>query len=902
MSKEKNKDEEEAFLLPTQIFDLGETEEAIEAKEQLLKTRAAILFVHGLDKRIEESTIYRIFNNYNVMYIKLAKDETTGISLGYAFVGFGNRQKAGQALKEVNYTRLMGKTVRLAWYDRTKDNPRKKLENNIFVKNIPKTVTPKEFHEYFEQYGEIDSAKIAEDVEGESLGYGYVLYQETASAKKAIEENHGKLWKDTNMKLYVCQLERKRKRKKIKFNNLYVRNIPRDWDVEQLKKYFSEYGEISSAIIRTPNPERVDKKTPKCISSFIFTHNYGFVCFKSIGEPADKAVNKVPYLKLKDVAYNKQIEEWAKILREHDVSEDDVYRCTCFIYEHKHTDKLDTEEGIEEIKKLFEELMKYYDGYYVVRNVEDRLHCCQAMKKKERIKRLKVICERLKKKAREKFKYCNLYIKHLPDTFTSDNLKDLFEPFGPIRSAKIIIQGKNDPKLKGVNAKSHVFAFVCFFDPETAKKAKEELNGKPYIKKGPRLYVDYHQTKKERLEFIKLKMIRDSQPDYRMPDASGEQAKVRRAPPIYTPIVIPDSELDKSKQNIKAIDNLITTTTETGEKVHILPYTPIVREPRNTLVPVSQNIPMPPFYQVTPMVPIIPSGPVMPVNPNAPMVPVNPNVPIVPVNTNVPMIPMNPNVPMVPMNPNVTVIPVNANVQMMPHNVQMMPHNVQMMPQNIQMMPVNAKTQKAQQIQPSEKLVEHDDSELNEPNVDNIINENIENQLLGNTLKEQLNEEEPDFNINIFENKGSNTNVILNEKKDSIGDKIYEGLMKTDKYSQYQYVFRTTVKVMKRFPINQLEALVKDTNSFYKKMDIIVPLVRKYYEERMKIEKEKKKAEKEKAINIFTMGLYPQYEEEVEVDDENWKIDEQKEYNIDFQQEGLDWENIIRNIILNSGN
>ena len=168
--------------------------------------------------------------------------------------------------------------------------------------------------------------------------------------------------------------------------------------------------------------------------------------------------------------------------------------------------------------------------------------------------------------------------------------------------------------------------------------------------------------------------------------------------------------------------------------------------------------------------------------------------------------------------------------------------------------------------------------------------------------KEQLNEEEPDFNINIFENKGSNTNVILNEKKDSIGDKIYEGLMKTDKYSQYQYVFRTTVKVMKRFPLNQLESLVKDTNSFYKKMDIIMPLVRKYYEERMKIEKEKKKAEKEKAINIFTMGLYPQYEEEVEVDDENWKIDEQKEYNIDFQQEGLDWENIIRNIILKSGN
>jgi len=109
------------------------------------------------------------------------------------------------------------------------------------------------------RFGKILAAKIAEDPDGDSLGYGYVLYNEAECAKKAIEETNGKLWKDSDMKLYVCQFERKRPRKPLRFNNLYVRNIPKDWDLEQLKKYFSKFGEISS-IIRSPNKERAPKK------------------------------------------------------------------------------------------------------------------------------------------------------------------------------------------------------------------------------------------------------------------------------------------------------------------------------------------------------------------------------------------------------------------------------------------------------------------------------------------------------------------------------------------------------------------------------------------------------------------------------------------------------------------
>ena len=471
----------------------------------------AVLFVHGLDKRVDETMIYKLFTNYSVVYIKLAKEGKVGRSLGYAFVGFKNREKAEQALREVNYSRLMNKTVRLAWYDREIGNAREKPENNVFVKNIPKNVSCKEFHEFFAQYGTIVSAKIAEDEEGDSLGYGFVLFYETESAKKAIEECHGKPWKNSKMKLYVCQLEKKRPRKPLRFNNLYVRNIPKDWDEEKLKNYFSTYGEISSLIIRSPIAEKLHKNTPRCIYKNIVEHKYGFVCFKSIDGPAEKAVAKVPYMKLTDEEYNKKTEEYAQIFREIEIKEDDVYKCACYTYEEKLEDKMSSRVGQEEIKRAFQTLMEENEGFYVVRNLEDRLYCCQALKKKDREKRLRILCEKLKNKVRARYKFCNLYVKNLPDDFDKETLMQLFGKYGGIRAAKIVHITRDDPNYQFIKGKSHCYAFICYVTPDCAKKAKKNLNGKIFMKDGPRLYVDYHQTKKERVEFLKLQMMKKVQ-------------------------------------------------------------------------------------------------------------------------------------------------------------------------------------------------------------------------------------------------------------------------------------------------------------------------------------------------------------------------------------------------------
>ena len=477
-------------------------------KNKMSLTRQSILFISGLDKKVNENMLYQLFNEYCVSYIKIAKDHITRESFGYAFIGFKNKVKAEQALQNLNYSRLCQKTLRISWYNREPNNFRNHPENNIFVKNIPKDVTPKEFDEYFSKFGNIISAKIAEDEEGESMGYGFVLYENEDNAKKAIAECHGKMLK--NKKLFVCQFQKNRPRKPLRFNNLYVRNIPKDWSEKEVRDYFSKYGEISSMIVKSPDPSKLNKNLPEEKRNNIINHKYAFVCYKSLDGPAENAVAKVPYLKLFDDSYNNKIEEFAEILRNQKVKEQNVYKCACYIDENNLSDKINNPRELKKIIDDFNKLIDDNDGEYVIRDKSNRIYCCQALKRSERDKKLKKLYERIKKKIKEKYKFCNLYVKNLPADFTDEKLVKLFGKYGPIRSAKVV---KNEISSNYLFIKKsvRVFAYVCFYEPAKAQEAKQQLKDKALIVNGPRLYVDYHQNKEERTQFLKLKLIKESE-------------------------------------------------------------------------------------------------------------------------------------------------------------------------------------------------------------------------------------------------------------------------------------------------------------------------------------------------------------------------------------------------------
>ena len=98
----------------------------------------------------------------------------------------------------------------------------------------------------------------------------------------------------------------------------------------------------------------------------------------------------------------------------------------------------------------------------------------------------------------------------MPPDFTDEKLVELFGKYGPIRSAKVV---KNEISSNYLFIKKtvRVFAYVCFYEPAKAQEAKQQLRDKALIANGPRLYVDYHQNKEERTQFLKLKLIKESE-------------------------------------------------------------------------------------------------------------------------------------------------------------------------------------------------------------------------------------------------------------------------------------------------------------------------------------------------------------------------------------------------------
>ncbi|PRD25353.1 UNVERIFIED_CONTAM: pabpc1-a [Trichonephila clavipes] len=101
-------------------------------------------------------------------------------------------------------------------------------------------------------------------------------------------------------------------------------------------------------------------------------------------------------------------------------------------------------------------------------------------------------------------RFMNVYIKNFADDLDDDKLREMFEKYGKITSAKV---------MTDEIGKSKGFGFVSFEDPENAEKAVEDLNGKDF--NGKTLYVGRAQKKSERAAELKrrfemLKMERMS--------------------------------------------------------------------------------------------------------------------------------------------------------------------------------------------------------------------------------------------------------------------------------------------------------------------------------------------------------------------------------------------------------
>ena len=129
------------------------------------------LYVGDLRTDVGEFDLLRIFNAVGkISSIHVCRDTETKKSLGYAYVNYCERRSAENALIQLNYWNIKGKSCRVMWSHHAKELNITE-GGNVFVKHLHKEICNKDLHEIFSAFGKIISCKVTKTylITGENI-------------------------------------------------------------------------------------------------------------------------------------------------------------------------------------------------------------------------------------------------------------------------------------------------------------------------------------------------------------------------------------------------------------------------------------------------------------------------------------------------------------------------------------------------------------------------------------------------------------------------------------------------------------------------------------------------------------------------------------------------------------
>lgn len=145
------------------------------------------MFIGGLNWETTEDGLKNYFSKYgNVVELKIMKDGATGRSRGFGFLTFENPSSVDEVVKTQHI--LDGKVI-----DPKRSIPREEQDKTgkIFVGGIGTDVKPKEFEDFFAQYGTIIDAQLMLDKDtGRSRGFGFVTYDSGDAVDRVCQNKY----------------------------------------------------------------------------------------------------------------------------------------------------------------------------------------------------------------------------------------------------------------------------------------------------------------------------------------------------------------------------------------------------------------------------------------------------------------------------------------------------------------------------------------------------------------------------------------------------------------------------------------------------------------------------------------------------------------------------------------
>ena len=120
---------------------------------------------------------------------KVVRDRATGYSYGFGFIDYAKEDDAIQAIETLNGLSLQNKKIKVA-YARHGDDIK---GSNLYVRNIPRTMSEEDLRSLFAAYGDIVQIRILRNSGSQSSkGVGFVLYSRKIQADAAVDALNGK--------------------------------------------------------------------------------------------------------------------------------------------------------------------------------------------------------------------------------------------------------------------------------------------------------------------------------------------------------------------------------------------------------------------------------------------------------------------------------------------------------------------------------------------------------------------------------------------------------------------------------------------------------------------------------------------------------------------------------------
>lgn len=294
------------------IVNFTTPEEALRARRECVATRIyghpirvmlftkekapeANIFIKNLDEKVDSKDLEELFAKYgSIISSKICYDEN-GRSRGYGFIQFDKPESARKAIQEKNGGEFRGKTLEVNKFIPAMQRYDLSQNKNLYVRGFGSEYNNEQLLKKFSEFGSIVSATTMSNNSqgGVSRYFGFVAYEDAASAERAIKALDGKT--EGNMTWYVKPHENKRIRRlrlieeykrrveNWKYTNLVLKGLPKTIDESKLVDMCSRYGRITSVKILKVENLKYDADGNRSI--WEIPTGTAFVCFS---DPAEK--------------------------------------------------------------------------------------------------------------------------------------------------------------------------------------------------------------------------------------------------------------------------------------------------------------------------------------------------------------------------------------------------------------------------------------------------------------------------------------------------------------------------------------------------------------------------------------------------------------------------------------